>query len=234
MSRREFTFYVVSKDKQSENLIIYFYENMKAIKQRGFPKPTIYKLSRKEVLKVKEDLMNKGIRTLPSIKFNGNVYAKDELFSLLQTDLNRLKKKQKKHEEEDNDYYSNAADDYFAMMGMTGSSSKHGGGASGNVNGSHGHVKYTSDEEPLNEAALKEIMAKQEAKQRRPESQESSEIKGQTIKDESDSDLNEISEEDVPPPKSKKYKKKKKTMDYDDIDSYYADLALAGGAISDA
>ena len=229
MSRREFTFYVVSKDKQSENLIVYFYENMKDIKKRGFPKPMIYKLSRKEVLKVKEDLMNKGIRTLPSIKFNGNVYAKDELYSLLQTDLHKLKRKPKR-EVEENSYYNNASDDYFAMMGMK-------GGGSNKDDDMNSHTKYTSDEEPLTEAGLKEFMAKQEAGRRRPESSERDDIiKGNTTNNNSDSEIDEISEDDVPPPKSKKSKgkKKKSSTDYDDLDSYFANLAMTGEGMSDA
>lgn len=225
MSRREFTFYVVSKDKQSEDLIIYFYENMKDIKRRGFPKPMIYKLTRKQILKSKDNLMDVGIRVLPSIKFNGNVYSRDELYSLLKTDLHKLKKKNNKKEDEDPSYYDNVSDDYFAMMGMSVKSGK--GNSKSDV-----HTSYHSEEEPLTESGLKEIIAKQEAGRRRPESQQ--EVRGTTIKD--DSDIDEISEEEVVKSKkssSKKSKQVEENEDYDSIDAYYADLAMKGDSYVD-
>lgn len=224
MSHKEFTLYVVSKDKQSLDFIHYFYENMKDIKMRGFPKPQIISMNKKQVFKSKELLMNRGIRVLPCIKFNGNVYSKDELYSLVKTDLHKLKKKSKPKEKL-NDYYQSASDDYFAMMGM-----KHHAMGSKSADVRPG---YQSDEEPLTEAGLKEMMANQEKAGRRPESRgKQEEIRGSTTQD-SDSELSEVSEEEPTPKKSDKKKGGKKYENDDDIDSYYANLALAGEGLSD-
>lgn len=230
MSRREFSFYIVSGDKQSEQLVRYFHDNMAVIKKRGFPLPSFKKLTKKQVSKNKEQLMSMGIRILPCIMFNTNLYSGDEIYSLLRTDLNKMKNKPKQEEQLEN-YYSAASDDYFAMMGMTTGSSKNKGS------------NYTSEEEePFTESSLKEVMAKQEQNRRRPEmrANDREEIRGNTV-DDNDSEIEPISEEEpVKPTKKASKKASKKTSqknygdeDYESLDAYYASLALKDGGASD-
>lgn len=217
MAAKEFTIYVLAKDKHSENLITYFYENMKEIKRRGFPKPSIYKVTKKELMKHKETLMNNGIRTIPSIKFNGSVYNHNEVYELLRTDLNALRKKAKKKDEDLEDYYNSTTrkyaedQDYFGSIINRIGKEKY-----------DGRTGYKSEEEkPLTEADIKNLTSGSKRG-------EDNVIKGNTYED------SESDNEPAPPSKTKKSKKSDSSYNnFDDLDAYYASLATSNDLGSD-
>lgn len=212
MASKEFVLYVVAKDKHSENLIIYFYENMKEIKNNGFPKPLIYKLTKKELIKDKEILMENGLRSVPCIKFNGNIYSHNEVYDLLKTNLNKLRKKVKDDDEELERRYSNP-EDYYNNIIMSSSSKKR-------MDSRSKFMDDDDDDEPITEEQLKKF-SKMNTPKHLNKKEESEEIQGTTK-----SDISDISSEDEKPKKTKKSKHNKNTMNFDTIDSYYASLAM--------
>lgn len=224
MVTKEFTFYICTKDRQSEQLVMFVYENLKDIKQRGFPKPVFVKLTKKQIIKHKDNLMNSGIRKFPSIVFNGNVYAGDEIKSLLHTNLVAKAKKIKKEDEDLREYYKKSEYEYQQDLPSSYKLSR----------------GYQSDEEPFSKEDLDKQMKSKNfkaygdryKKEEREEEQDSNTVQGSFTKDTSD--------EEVQKPKNKPKKKNKKNKkedsdsdsnphDYLNTDDYYADMALQGG-----
>lgn len=210
MATKEFTLYVLSKDKDSENLVTYFYENMRDIKKRGFPKPFIFKVTKKELMKHKETLMNNGIRNIPSIKFNGNVYGKNEVYDLLRTDLNALKKKMKQKDEDLEEYYESTTRKYADTQDYFGNIMNRMGKKDSRLG------YQSSEEKPLTDADIKAITSGRNQNNKKGET-----VSGNTYRSNSDSGS---SSEDEKPKKKKSKSKKYDSSNIDAIDAYYASL----------
>jgi len=225
MTSREFTFYVSSKDRQSEQLVLYIYNNLKDIKHRGFPKPRFVKLNKKQILKEKDKLMAAGIRTIPSVVFNGSVYQSDEIKKLLNTDLKRERAKAAKEaarrDAELQEYYEDEEYRY--------------GGTHRRIHEASHERGYQSTDEPMSKEDLDKVMKDNKFRpyEQRYNKGDEDTIKGNKVSSESEG---ESSGEETPPPKPKSRKsssKKSKKSKYDDIsvEDYYADMALEGGDI---
>jgi len=227
MTSREFTFYVSSKDRQSEQLVLYIYNNLKDIKNRGFPKPRFVKLTKKQILKEKERLMNAGIRNIPSVVFNGSVYSESEIKTLLNTNINKKRAKAAKEaarrEAELQDYYEDEESRYGNTFNRIKENSHERG--------------YQSSDEPMTKDELDNILKDKKfkpyeqryGKRNVQEEDDDDTVKGNTVSSESEE------EEPVKPKKkSKSNKSNKKNKDYDNdisVDEYYANMALEGGEI---